>query len=73
MDTIVLSPAAWGSLDPMTYHGVLMPTSDHCLAMKTSGLNVFDCEAFLVATHPTKHWNKRQETATIREAECILA
>ena len=41
--------------------------------MLTSGLNVSDCEAFVAATHPTKHWNKHQETATIREAEHIKA
>ena len=57
----------------MTYHGVVMPTSDHQLVMLTSGLNVSDCEAFVAATHPTKHWNKRQETAAIKEAEHILA
>ena len=41
--------------------------------MMTSGLNVSDREAFVAASHPTKHWNKRQETAAIREAEHILA
>ena len=50
-----------------------MPTSDHRLVMLTFGLNVSDCEAFVTATHPTKRWNKRQETAAIGEAEGILA
>ena len=73
LDAILLSPGSWGSLNPMTYHGVLMPTSDQRLVMMTSGLSVCDSVAFVAAINPTKHWNKRQETAAIREAECILA
>ena len=29
LDAIMLSPASWGSVDPMTYHGVPMPQSEH--------------------------------------------
>ena len=50
-----------------------MRTLDHRLVMLTSRLNVCDCQAFVATTHPTKHWNKHQETAAIKEAERILA
>ena len=63
LDAILVSSRCWVHVNPMTYHTVAMPTSDHKLVLMTTGLTSADCASFIKAAHPAKKWNVQASSA----------
>ena len=70
---ILVSHECQEHVNPMVYHIVVVPTSDHKLAVMIHGLMATDSESFIKRTPLGKRWNVRQQQAAIHKVQHTLA
>ena len=61
LDAILISPTAWGTLQPTATAHIAMHTSDHKLVLVCTGHTAAEKAAFVRAPYPTKRWTKKKE------------